>query len=293
MEIVTPGCGTLTPQDPAALAAALAEYIDDGAKRRAAAEAGPARARELCDVALRTRELVTEVARLVEEPSAIDAGSRASRSEGSRRKAILSVVRDALLERGQGRSFDAIVDIGCGRGDSARELYGMYRHLIGCDDAARGAGFPRADSVEFRCVELEKVPYPLDSDSADVVVSVGTIDRLENPRALAREMARVVKRGGWVVVTTRNSLSLASKVRLVVRNEFHEGQGVPGRHPDRARVLVEEDLKRIARECGLADVDIRYTPDARIPLTSLRWPRHAALRGRWISDDVVMIARRT
>jgi glycosyltransferase involved in cell wall biosynthesis len=64
-EILTAACGVLVePGDPAALAAALAALIADGAARARLGAAGPARARALCDpaaVAARLRQRVAEL----------------------------------------------------------------------------------------------------------------------------------------------------------------------------------------------------------------------------------------
>jgi glycosyltransferase involved in cell wall biosynthesis len=50
LEIVDRSCGVMVPPgDPAALAVALDELVADGEARRCLGEAGPARARELCD----------------------------------------------------------------------------------------------------------------------------------------------------------------------------------------------------------------------------------------------------
>lgn len=57
-EIVTPGCGTLTPPgDVAAVAAALEGLIRDPIRRRALGQAGPPRARALCDPAAQLGKL--------------------------------------------------------------------------------------------------------------------------------------------------------------------------------------------------------------------------------------------
>jgi len=218
-----------------------------------------------------------------------DAQARAALSEGRSSDAILSVVAAALREKGG--SYDVLVDLGCGRGDCARHLRGMYEAYIGCD-AVRYEGFPRADSIRFRQVDLNGTPYPLAGASASAAVSIETIEHLENPRALVREMARIVRPGGWVVLTTPNQLSLTSILFLVARGQFHAFQEAPGLYPAHITALVEEDLRRIACECGLTDVEIRYTDRGRIPLTELHWPRAAGVRGRWFSDNVVMLARR-
>jgi glycosyltransferase involved in cell wall biosynthesis/2-polyprenyl-3-methyl-5-hydroxy-6-metoxy-1,4-benzoquinol methylase len=289
LEIVSPECGRLTPPRPGALAAALSEYIDSDRKRREARQAGPVRARQLCDVTSRTYELARELAMLANPRPPIDVGARAALSGGRSGDVILSVVAAALREKG--RRFDTIVDLGCGQGRCARSLEGMFDRYVGCD-VVRYDGFPRAESVHFRTVDLNKPPYPLEGASASVVIAIETIEHVENPRALVREMARVVRPGGWIVVTTPNQLSLASKSYLVLRNEFQAFREAPGLYPAHITALVEEDLTRIARECGLVEVGVRYTDRGRIPFTAKHWPALLGARGRWFSDNVVMLARR-
>jgi glycosyltransferase involved in cell wall biosynthesis len=57
-EIIDQSCGVLTsPGDPVALADSLSRLIQSPAERRALGDAGPRRARALCDPAVQTREL--------------------------------------------------------------------------------------------------------------------------------------------------------------------------------------------------------------------------------------------
>jgi hypothetical protein len=93
-------------------------------------------------------------------------------------------------------------------------------------------------------------------------------------------MARIVRPGGWLVVTTPNQLSLESKVNLLVRNQFDGFQPGQGFYPARIAALVEVDLRRIAAECGLVDVEVRYVSSDGAP------------QARWLADRAVMLARR-
>jgi glycosyltransferase involved in cell wall biosynthesis/predicted SAM-dependent methyltransferase len=289
LEIVSPSCGVLVPPDARSVAVALAELIDRDDKRAALSKAAPARARELCDPVGRTRDLARELVSLAAPGAPRAAQARAALSEGRSDEAVLSAVAAALRERES--SYEMLVDLGCGCGDGARHLKGMYKVYVGCD-VVRYAGFPNEDSVGFRRVDLNRTPYPLDDASANVVICIETIEHLENPRALVREMARIVRPGGWVVVTTPNQLSLMSKLYLLTRNQFHAFQEAPGLYPAHITALVEEDLRRIGRECGLTNIDIRYTDRGRIPLTTLQWPAAVGARGRSFSDNIVMLARR-
>ncbi len=84
-------------------------------------------------------------------------------------------------------------------------------------------------------------------EAADVVAAVETIEHLENPRAFVRELVRLVKPDGWVIVTTPNQLSLLSLITLLIKHRFSAFQDV--HYPAHLTALLEVDLKRIAAEC--------------------------------------------
>ena len=110
-------------------------------------------------------------------------------------------------------------------------------------------------------------------------------------RAFVRELTRLARPGGWIVVTTPNQLSLLSKLTLVVKNEFNAFRA--GSYPAHLTALLEVDLRRIASECGWADVEIAFTGSGRIPGVRWHWPR---LLSRWcpraFSDNVLVIGRK-
>jgi len=56
----------------------------------------------------------------------------------------------------------------------------------------------------FRKADLNH-SLPVRDGEADVVVSIETIERLENPRAVFRELARALRPGGLLIVTTPTS----------------------------------------------------------------------------------------
>jgi 2-polyprenyl-3-methyl-5-hydroxy-6-metoxy-1,4-benzoquinol methylase len=209
---------------------------------------------------------------------------RALQSRGRSSEAIYKMVARALRQAGK---CGVLLDVGCGNG----ELRGFISHQIVSyvgADIARYEDYP-ADA-EFHRVNLDCLPTPLTDGFADVVAAVETIEHLENPRALMRELVRLCRPGGRVVVTTPNQLSLASKVSLLVRNQFVAFQEAPGLYPTHITALLEIDLIRIARECGLVDCAVYYSDSGRIPLTPWHWP--SALRGRTFSDNVGLLARR-
>ncbi len=215
----------------------------------------------------------------------MDCESRALQSRGKSSAAIYKMVARALERAGR---CEVLLNVGCGEGTLRSFVAHQFARYVGVD-IARYDGFP-ADA-EFHQVNLDGLPMPLADGFADVVAAVETIEHLENPRALMREMVRLCRPGGWVVVTTPNQLSLASKVSLLLKNQFLAFQEAPGLYPAHITALLEIDLIRIARECGLADCAIVYSNQGRIPLTSTHWP--TALTGRAFSDNLALVARRT
>jgi SAM-dependent methyltransferase len=210
---------------------------------------------------------------------------RARQSLGASEPVIHRAVAAALRGRNAG---GVLADVGCGSGQLWRELQSMFSRCIGLD-AVRYAGLP--DAVEFHQADLDAVPLPLPDASADVVAAVETIEHLENSWAFCRELARVVRPGGWIVVTTPNQLSMLSLLTLVVKQRFSAFQD--GAYPAHRTALLEIDLLRIAGECGLADVEVIYTGCGRVPLTAAHYPAAVSrLFPRALSDNVLLIGRR-
>src|SRR5579864_9103300 len=145
-----------------------------------------------------------------------------------------------------------LLDIGCGSGNLYPFVRDRLSSYVGVD-LVRYDGFPAgADWVE---ANLDQLPLPLASGCVDVVVAVETIEHLENPRAFMRELVRLAKPDGWVLVTTPNQLSLLSLFCLLVKQRFVHFQDV--HYPAHITSLLEVDLLRIAAECGLHGISIR------------------------------------
>lgn len=225
---------------------------------------------------------------LAAESVASEVEIRARKSRGTSDAAIYQMVANVLQERdawGEG----VLVDVGCGTGELWRYMGKRYSRYIGVD-AARYDGFP--DDGEFHQVDLNTGRAPLPDECADVVVSVETIEHLENPRAFMRELVRLSKPGGRVVVTTPNQLSFLSLLTLVVKKRFSAFQDV--HYPAHLTALLEVDLWRIALECGLTDMQIEYSMQGRLVLTPWRYPRvFARIFPRALSDNLVLIGKKT
>ena len=215
-----------------------------------------------------------------------DLEKRARLSLGVSSAAIYSMVAQALERHGADGGL--LIDMGCGAGNLWPFVRSRFGRYIGID-VVRFVGFPA--NAEFHRVDLETGKVPLPEDGADVVAAVETIEHLENPRAFMRELVRLSKPGGWVTVTTPNVLSVLSLLSLAVKPWFGAFQDV--HYPAHRTALLEVDLRRIAAEAELTDVEIAYSHEGRIPLTPWHYPKFLArLLPRAFSDNLLLIGRK-
>jgi len=181
-----------------------------------------------------------------------------------------------------------VVDVGCGEGRLETHLSKRFARYVGVD-VIRYASFP--ETGEFLETDLDTGRIPLPDSTADVVLSVETIEHVENPRGFVRELTRIVKPGGWVILTTPNQLSFLSLLTLLVRSQFGAFQSSD--YPAHITALLEVDLKRILDECGLTSIATRYSRRGRMALTGRHYPKWMSrLSARRFSDNLLVLGRR-
>ncbi len=219
-------------------------------------------------------------------PGAASVEERASQSQGISNDAILQMVVGALDRRKI--SGNCVVDVGCGAGNFYHYVRDRFSRYVGVD-AVEYEGFP--PQAEFCHLDLDGGRIPLPDDSADVVTAIEVIEHLENPRDFVRKLVRLVRPGGWIVVTTPNQLSLLSLATLAIKHRFQAFQDV--HYPTHLTALLEVDLRRIAGECRLENIAIEYSLSGRIPLTNRHYPR--VWSRQWpsaFSENVLVIGQR-
>jgi ubiquinone/menaquinone biosynthesis C-methylase UbiE len=130
-----------------------------------------------------------------EYPDGADPYSWASRSELD---AISAVVR---------ATGQILVDVGCGRGGPGQWVAkATGAHLIGIDIAREGLAAAAASAAavgvmaEYRLGSFEKLPLP--DGETDVVMSIDAFLFTPDKNAAAQELARVLRPGGRLAMTT-------------------------------------------------------------------------------------------
>jgi 2-polyprenyl-3-methyl-5-hydroxy-6-metoxy-1,4-benzoquinol methylase len=215
----------------------------------------------------------------------MDAAERGLQTRGESEDPIYRAAAALLRERG---ARGVVVDVGCGIGRFRDFAADLIQDYIGID-VVRHPGLP--SDARFGRADLDREPIPLAPASCDVVVAIETVEHLENPRAFVRELSRILKPGGWLVVTTPNQVSLLSLLSLVVKGRFVAFQDAY--YPIHCTALLPIDLLRMAADCRLSHAELHFTASGRMPLTHVHYPGALArLFPQALSDNVLMVARK-
>lgn len=197
-------------------------------------------------------------------------------------------VRDLVLAEGHdGRRF---VDVGSGEGYFVY-LLGKAVRERGGDPAAHITG-SEINQAKFRHAEIPCVPLepeqalPFAEGSCDVATCIEVIEHVENQFALVRELTRIVKPGGRVIVTTPNILSLPSRLQWFATGfaDMFPPEDVKPDFPGMGHVhpIGAWYLAYIFMRAGLSEVTfhIDRRKHSAIALLPLCWP-FIALRSVW------------
>ena len=103
----------------------------------------------------------------------------------------------------------SVLDVGCGTGREVRELariVGASGRVAGLDSSAQLIAYARASSdslapasIEYVVGDAHELPFP--AETFDACRADRTLQHLAQPEIALREMVRVVRSGGRVVVT--------------------------------------------------------------------------------------------
>ncbi|GAB4584230.1 class I SAM-dependent methyltransferase [Nocardia sp. IFM 10818] len=122
-----------------------------------------------------------------------------------------------LLQRCEGK---IVLEAGSGEGYGANMIADVAERVIGLDydDSAVAhvrAKYPRVEMVQGNLAEL-----PLDDESVDVVVNFQVIEHLWDQAQFMREVLRVLRPGGTLLISTPNRITF-SPGRDTPLNPFH------------------------------------------------------------------------
>ena len=135
---------------------------------------------------------------------------------------IVSVIEEAVLRKVKSLRTPAssyVLDVPCGSGALSAGLIQMGFNVCAADVD------PSLQAVlkdHFRSVDLNEESLPWPDGTFDVVCSIEGIEHLEDPHHFLRDIHRVLRPEGRLILTTPNVVSLRSRVRFFGSGFFHK-----------------------------------------------------------------------
>lgn len=111
------------------------------------------------------------------------------------------------------------LDLGCGNGETFRPALNYFNEFAGVDIVDYRLPFWK-DRSSFHTVDLnfERLLFP--DKSVDMVTAFQTIEHLENPFFVMREVKRVLKPTGLFMFSVPNPYNLAFKLKFLLTNNM-------------------------------------------------------------------------
>lgn len=135
-------------------------------------------------------------------------------------------------------------DIGAGTGFITEELVKKGLKVIAVDQSGRmlremKKKFNKIDTIDYRKAEAKNIP--IETESVDYVFANMFLHHVENPSATIKDMARILKPNGKLVITDVDK---------------HEFEFLKKEHHDRWLGFRREDVRSWFVEAGLKDARI-------------------------------------
>lgn len=180
-----------------------------------------------------------------------------------------------------------VLDVGCGPGFLLEELAGQGHEAVGVDinpsmvrAARETVGKPARGEVYYLVSDCERLPFG--NDRFDVILCVGVLQYLEKDAACLRELCRVAKPGGRIIITLPSIHRLANFLdpgyvfgrgfRYLLSRRKKKAAADPG-SPEYAKFGLNisflnrryrwGQLRPVFRDCGLKEIAtaaVAYSP---------------------------------
>jgi SAM-dependent methyltransferase len=161
------------------------------------------------------------------------------------------------------RPDDVLLDVGCGSAGLLVEQASHVSYVAGLDASEMQVGMARrrlAERVAAGTAEIvlgDAAALPWEDGRFSVVTSLDAMKFFPDPAAALREMVRVLRPGGRVVVTVSDAANLP--VGSTDRSGTLDAWGM--------WLWSDADARRMAEEAGFVDVTVSLLPVFSKPLT--------------------------
>lgn len=124
---------------------------------------------------------------------------------------FLSKIGAKYIEKGA-----KVLDVGCGAGIIGAKVQSELKaSVVGIDLSREMIKVANKNGIEAKIVDLDQ-RWPFNSSSFDCVIILQVLEHVFNPDNLVQESRRVLKRGGYLIVTTPNLAAWFNRILLLL-----------------------------------------------------------------------------
>jgi SAM-dependent methyltransferase len=120
-------------------------------------------------------------------------------------------------------------------------------------------GVPEEFDIEYHSVNIEEWTFPFADGEMDVIVFGEVLEHMTNdPMHAMREISRVLKPGGLLILTTPNAVRIENVVALAEGRNLYDPYSRYGPYGRHNREYTRDEVHRLLGFCGF-EVEISFT----------------------------------
>lgn len=129
---------------------------------------------------------------------------------------IAKGVHEKVLDCMGGFKRGVVLDAPSGQGALSKDLEKLGFEVFPGDIEGKNIRYRNS-----RCIQLDlNKPLPFKDGSFDYITCVAGIEHLENPHHLIKEFSRLIKKEGYLVITTPNVMAIKSRMKFLLYSHF-------------------------------------------------------------------------
>lgn len=135
--------------------------------------------------------------------------------EAKRSEVCYKLLVELITKKVNNVAEKRLLDIGCGDGSFAVRLR-KYSRVFGIDISQKAVDLAREAGLDAYRADVSHEKLPFDSEYLDLAYMGDVIEHLLNPDSAVCEVLRVLRRGGFLVLSTPNLASWLNRLLLFV-----------------------------------------------------------------------------
>lgn len=168
------------------------------------------------------------------------------------------------------RTTDSVIEVGCGQGIILKQVRSKSRFGIdlSISNVKKARRLFKNEILNLIVANVEMIP--VDDHSFDRIICSDVIEHVQNPEKLLKEIIRILKQNGKIVITVPNDnlVDLCKKAVGFIKLDKLLGIEYGGGDEWHLHTFDMKQLKLIFNEKGLKVEKIGYSPCKSFPL---RW----------------------